>query len=389
MLSIRFSNCFRICTLLLSKHAISPLVQRRLSHKALCKISAKLTSQYLDVHLPPIAMICSSLMVMTLSAPRRIFTASYSPKIVMSCVDSKVGAYIFTFDDIINKKSFFSLTFQMFHIKARGPHPQYPKRYEVSEQMVSWAVPTEYTPIDFTHSIVHENIGKWADLSWKDMNVAQHDEVLSRITYATGGRAKTLKAAKFVLCGKPQNPIGRTGMKGRGLLGKYGPNHAADPIVTRFNPSTGKLEMVAILRKDTGEKAIPGGMVEGDTVPETLKKEFKEEALRHEDNLLLSSKILTEMDALFKHGGEMIYRGYVDDPRNTDNAWMETQCHHIHIYDKHLAEALPLQGGDDATHAMWIDITDPCLSLYASHKRWVDKVVNKMKFKTRLRLYSR
>ena len=276
----------------------------------------------------------------------------------------------------------------MFHIKARGPHPDYPKRYEVSEDNIPWSVATDYVPTDYTHSSVYENIGKWADVSWEHMTRAQQDEVFSRITYAKGRHAKTLKEAKLISCGKPKNPIGRTGMKGRGLLGKYGPNHAADPIVTRFNPLTGVLEMVAIRRKDTGDIAIPGGMTEGNTVPDTLMKEFKEEALRYEDNVLLSSKIITEVDALFKHGGDMIYRGYVDDPRNTDNAWMETQCHHIHIYDKHLAEALPLQGGDDATHAMWIDITDPCLSLYASHKRWVDKVVNKMKFKSRLRSYS-
>ena len=31
-----------------------------------------------------------------------------------------------------------------------------------------------------------------------------------------------------------RNPIGRTGMIGRGLLGRWGPNHAADPIVTRY-----------------------------------------------------------------------------------------------------------------------------------------------------------
>ena len=30
-----------------------------------------------------------------------------------------------------------------------------------------------------------------------------------------------------------RNPVGRTGMTGRGLLGKWGPNHAADPLVTR------------------------------------------------------------------------------------------------------------------------------------------------------------
>lgn len=32
----------------------------------------------------------------------------------------------------------------------------------------------------------------------------------------------------------PQNPIGRTGIVGRGVLGRWGPNHAADPVVTRW-----------------------------------------------------------------------------------------------------------------------------------------------------------
>jgi hypothetical protein len=66
----------------------------------------------------------------------------------------------------------------------------------------------------------------------------------------------------------PSNPKGRTGMIGRGLLGRFGPNHAADPIVSRWvrdsqgavvltegNP---QLEFVAIERKDNKEWAIPG-----------------------------------------------------------------------------------------------------------------------------------
>ena len=65
-----------------------------------------------------------------------------------------------------------------------------------------------------------------------------------------------------------RNPIGRTGMKGRGLLGRWGPNHAVDPIVSRWQRDgkgekvvmEGKpiLEFVAIKRKDTGDWAIPG-----------------------------------------------------------------------------------------------------------------------------------
>lgn len=31
----------------------------------------------------------------------------------------------------------------------------------------------------------------------------------------------------------PLNPRGRTGLRGRGRLGRWGPNHAADAVVTR------------------------------------------------------------------------------------------------------------------------------------------------------------
>lgn len=43
---------------------------------------------------------------------------------------------------------------------------------------------------------------------------------------------------------RPQNPEGRTGLKGRGVLGRWGPNHAADPIVTRWKrDNTGKIAL--------------------------------------------------------------------------------------------------------------------------------------------------
>lgn len=37
----------------------------------------------------------------------------------------------------------------------------------------------------------------------------------------------------------PQNAYGRTGICGRGVLGRWGPNHAADPIVTRWKRDNG------------------------------------------------------------------------------------------------------------------------------------------------------
>ena len=72
----------------------------------------------------------------------------------------------------------------------------------------------------------------------------------------------------------------------RGLLGKWGPNHAADPIVTRWRPGSTAipvkdrpLQVVAITRKDTGEWAMPGGMVDSDEIVSvTVRREFTEEA---------------------------------------------------------------------------------------------------------------
>ena len=67
------------------------------------------------------------------------------------------------------------------------------------------------------------------------------------------------------------NPIGRTGLRGRGLLGKWGPNHAADFILTRWlrNEMNGQqimnedsqkpiLQFLAIERLRGNEWAIPG-----------------------------------------------------------------------------------------------------------------------------------
>lgn len=71
--------------------------------------------------------------------------------------------------------------------------------------------------------------------------------------------------------GRPLNPMGRTGLRGRGVLGRWGPNHAADPIVSAFRD--GCLHFIGIERRDTHEWAIPGGMVDaGEKVSATLKR---------------------------------------------------------------------------------------------------------------------
>jgi ADP-ribose pyrophosphatase len=163
--------------------------------------------------------------------------------------------------------------------------------------------------------------------------------------------------------GRPLNPQGRTGMTGRGLLGKWGPNYAADPIITRINRKSGGMEMLAIQRKDNGQWAIPGGMVDkGEEVSRTLSRELQEE-----------TGVILSMEQ-----GRMIYRGYIDDPRNTDNAWMETTAKHLHL-PAELSERMNLLAGDDARSVKWLPLTLASMSgLYASHCSLIIKTLSEM-----------
>lgn len=69
-----------------------------------------------------------------------------------------------------------------------------------------------------------------------------------------------------------------------------------------------------------------------------------------------------------------VYSGYVDDPRNTDNAWMETVAYNFHDDDGSIVGDLKLKAGDDAVGVRWVDISSD-IKLYASHKNIVDAVL--------------
>lgn len=270
------------------------------------------------------------------------------------------------------------------HVKARGP--EYPgasdvKKTEVSDANVPWNVKYEaYKPVEYTApSVVAKPV--WADADVKD------DEYKKiKFNEVDGKTNRVSFMGKYKLeNGIPQNPQGRTGMTGRGLLGKWGPNHAADPIVTRWKRDKENkivtidnkrvLEFVSILRGDTKQLAIPGGMVDNDEqISQTLKREFGEEAL---NSLELDEKQQTKeaIEKLFK-SGDIIYKGYVDDPRNTDNAWMETVAVNFHDTDGTTVGRIPLHAGDDAAAVQWLTI-DRQLNLYASHIDFIERTCKK------------
>ena len=160
------------------------------------------------------------------------------------------------------------------HKVSREQYPEYPVRAEVPDNKVYWNVEYEgYSPVEYTAEVVQAN-GPGKGEGWAD------PEEVPRRAWADPNYSHCGKI-ELDANGRPLNPAGRTGMCGRGLLGRWGVNRAADPIVTRRHPQTGQLQMVAVKRMDTREWAIPGGMVldSDHDVSETLRRHFMEESV--------------------------------------------------------------------------------------------------------------
>ena len=232
----------------------------------------------------------------------------------------------------------------------------YPARWPVAEADAAWDRPlANYYPPEYTAGVVFQNEGKWADP--RDVRAVQR----KFMTYSHGHDEPALLDETL---GRPLNPLGRTGLQGRGLLGRWGRNQAGDPLVTRISPENGHIQLLVIQRKDSGQKALPGGMVdEGEDIAGTVARELSEETGAQLD--------FTKVTKLFV--------GIVDDPRNTDNAWMETTVLHRHLTNEEHSQ-LKLKAGDDATAVHWVDIDQALLvAMYANHAEYVRLAIGQLK----------
>ncbi len=228
-------------------------------------------------------------------------------------------------------------------------HPQYPIRNLES-------------PVEFTHISVLSQ--KLAD----NKDPKKINDLNTRSSHIDGGFKIDL------ISGRPLNPAGETGINGRGLLWRWGPNHAADPLVFRVVKKSNNEKVIQVLvikRRDTGDLALPGGMVDPQdgNVSVTAKRELVEEAgnLKNEEE---KAKFKSDVDEMFKIG-KIVYKGQVDDPRNTNNAWMETVVIAV-VCPFEIASRMRIRAGDDAVNALWLDTTSEQVEkLYALHSYFV------------------
>lgn len=275
--------------------------------------------------------------------------------------------------------------------KSRQQYSLYPVFDEVPIDKIPWNIPApDYAPKwGFTHSDVITN-DETTDPNNKKLWAHPLDVTKIRTPIAMSHTGNLQYDGQ----GRPLFPGGRTGKNTRGLLGKFGPNHAADPLVTRYNHRDGRLQVVRVRRRDNNQRALPGGMVdptdghnsmtcsnafktEAEKIATmTTQREFGEEAMNHQgEKKAHQDEIMKKIFA----NSEVIFKGIVDDPRNSDHAWMETIVVHYHCPDD-LADQIKLAAGDDAATAGWTYIDNPALyeDFYASHKEFIDIVAKKM-----------
>lgn len=243
------------------------------------------------------------------------------------------------------------------HVTARTERPpSYPPRFPVPDDKVAWETAfAGYDPPYHVDLVVLENDRSTNPRGWADPENLDH---VTRAFYSLEG------VVRFDELGRPLNPLGRTGICGRGLLGKWGANFAADPLITREAQAGGPLEVLVIERADSGLWAFPGGMVDaGESATDAMTRELFEE-----------TGVRIDMS-----GASIVYRGYVDGRRNTDNAWLETIAGHVHLGEAG-RDAIP-NAGDDARSARWEPVTPELIArMHKTHGRILADAVKRAGF---------
>jgi ADP-ribose pyrophosphatase len=194
----------------------------------------------------------------------------------------------------------FDLVADDFHLKIRAERPgSYPARQRISIDESPWLLDCEaYDPPYHVDSLVLASdrlsiVDGWADPEEFDL-VRMEQRITSAKHHDDHGRAL--------------NPRGRTGIAGRGLLGRWGANDSVAAVVLRKHKNSDELDLLLGSKEKSRDLDLPKGFV-----------------LPEEDHQVAMARVL-EGEAGWRpeEEGEIVFEGYTYDPRQTDHAWVES-----------------------------------------------------------------
>jgi ADP-ribose pyrophosphatase len=193
----------------------------------------------------------------------------------------------------------FNLVSDLFHLRIRSERPEgYPPRQVITIDEAPWGLelPTYSPPYHVDASVIaSERPAGWAD-----------PEDLGSLGEELAGRPAKRRDGE----GRPLNPMGRTGLAGRGLLGLWGRNLSVAGVLVRPAGEPGKLEVVLGHEPDETRLHLPKGFVlPGEDVDQAIGRVLE-----------------AETGSGPTVPGEQLFEGYTYDPRQTDHAWVETRA---------------------------------------------------------------
>jgi ADP-ribose pyrophosphatase len=197
----------------------------------------------------------------------------------------------------------FNLISDVFHLSIRGERPAaYPPRQRISIDYAPWSIECpEYEPPYVVDRSVLANDTRTVPGGWAD------PEEFSRI--ADTDRFESVRDRDDQ--GRPLNPRGRTGIAGRGLLGRWGANAATAAVVLRVSVDRDHLDLLVGAKEHDGKLWLPKGFVR------------EQESARQAIDRILESETGWRPDA---YEEEPVHSGYFYDTRQTDHAWVEMQA---------------------------------------------------------------
>jgi ADP-ribose pyrophosphatase len=227
----------------------------------------------------------------------------------------------------------FNLVADDFHLKIRAEKPMdYPPRLRISIDEAPWGTPcSAYEPPYFVAPTVLANDRDANPDGWAD------PEDFSKVRDEYAKIEAKFRDAE----GRPLNPRGRTGVAGRGLLARWGPNPAVAAVITGPAGDSENTDILLGSAEGSMDLRLPKGFVlPGESLEQSVER-------------VVATGTGWRPDL---RAAEMIVDGYAYDSRQTDHAWVELRAYHLYL-DKGTAAELELDPGGDLDEVGWYPLT--------------------------------